>query len=63
MIGGKQIIYVLKGDTVEQRAVTVGLSDNDRVEILSGVVQGDKVVIAGQGNLTDGAKVEVVSQS
>jgi RND family efflux transporter MFP subunit len=63
MVGGKDTIYVLKGDVVEQRAVTIGLSDNDHVEILSGAAQGDKVVVAGQANLTDGAKVEVVSQS
>ncbi len=63
VVGGKETIYVLKGDVVEQRAVTTGLSDGDHVEILSGVAQGDQIVIAGQGNLTDGAKVEVVSQS
>jgi HlyD family secretion protein len=63
MVGDKETIYVLKGDVVEQRAVTIGLSDNDHVEILSGAAQGDKVVVAGQSNLTDGAKVEVVSQS
>jgi HlyD family secretion protein len=63
MVGGKETIYVLKGDVVEQRAVTIGLSDSDHVEILSGAAQGDKVVIAGQSNLTDGAKVEVVGQS
>jgi HlyD family secretion protein len=63
MVGDKETIYVLKGDVVEQRAVTIGLSDNDHVEILSGAAQGDKVVVAGQSNLTDGAKVEVVGQS
>jgi HlyD family secretion protein len=63
VVGGKETIYVLKGDVVEQRAVTTGLSDSDHIEILSGVAQGDQVVIAGQANLTDGAKVEVVGQS
>ena len=63
MVGGKETIYVLKGDVVEQRAVTIGLSDSDHIEILSGVAQDDKVVVAGQSNLTDGAKVEVVGQS
>jgi membrane fusion protein (multidrug efflux system) len=63
LVGGKETIYVLKGDVVEQRAVTTGLSDSNQIEILSGVAQGDQVVVAGQANLTDGAKVEVVSQS
>jgi HlyD family secretion protein len=52
------IVYVVKSDnTVEQRAVTTGLKDQTRIEILSGLQAGDSVVIAGQSNLVDGAKV------
>ena len=51
-------VYVVKSDnTVEQRAVTTGLKDQTRIEILSGLQAGDSVVIAGQSNLVDGAKV------
>jgi HlyD family secretion protein len=54
------IVYVVKSDnTVEQRSVTTGLSNQDQIEILSGVQAGDKVVIAGQANLVDGAKVKL----
>ena len=57
-----EIVYVVKGDAVEERPVTSGVSTGDRVEILSGVAAGDVVVIAGQSNLIDGAKVDIVGE-
>ena len=54
------IVYIVKSDnTVEQRQVTIGLTDNERVEILTGVKAGEQVVTAGQANLVDGAKVRL----
>lgn len=43
-----------------KRAVTVGYVNTTHVEILSGVKQGDRVVITGVGSLKDGARVKVV---
>jgi len=61
-IAGQKTVYVVKDDnSVEQRAVTTGLEENDRVEILSGLTAGEQVVIAGQAGLQDGSKVEVRS--
>ncbi len=55
------VYVVLDDETVEQRDVTTGLENNDQVEILEGVEPGEIVVVAGQPNLADGVKVEVVS--
>lgn len=53
-------VYVLEGEnTVRLRTVTPGIIMGESVEILSGLNEGEKVVIAGQINLTDGATVEV----
>ncbi len=58
------LVYVVKADnTVEQRPVTTGLSDDENVEILAGLKAGEIVVTAGQSSLTDGAKVEVVNEA
>jgi RND family efflux transporter MFP subunit len=62
LVGDQATVYVVNGDTVEQREVTVGLSNRDQVEILSGLEAGETVVTAGQPNLTDGAKVEAVNR-
>jgi multidrug efflux pump subunit AcrA (membrane-fusion protein) len=48
---------VIKDDIAQQREVTTGLTDESRVEVLSGVTAGEDVVVAGQANLSNGAKV------
>ena len=59
-VQGQSVVYVVKDDnTVELRPVTTGLSDQNQIEILSGLNAGDMVVIAGQNNLVDGAKVKL----
>ena len=57
--GGKSIVFVLKGDRVERRAVSVGLENGDQVEVLSGVSPGERVVVDGPPTLKDGDKVRV----
>jgi RND family efflux transporter MFP subunit len=59
-VAGQETVYVVNDDnTVEQRAVTTGLGEDGRVEILSGLTAGEQVVIAGQASLQDGSRVEV----
>ncbi len=62
LIDNQPTVYVVNGDRVEQRNVTTGLANNGQIEILSGLQPGDTVVIAGQPNLVDGAKIEVVNR-
>lgn len=53
-------VYVLQqGNTVTLRKVVPGLVSGDRVEILEGLTEGEKVVVTGQINLSDGAAVVV----
>jgi RND family efflux transporter MFP subunit len=53
-------VYLVQDSTVTLRPVTLGTAYGDKVEILSGLTGKDRVVIAGQLNLSEGAKVEVV---
>ena len=55
---GKSVVFVVHNDTVERRAVTVGITDGDRTEILSGLGVGDRVVVEGPPTLADGARVK-----
>lgn len=56
-----QSVFVMQGEQVAQRAVTVGAEvDRGRaLEITSGLKPSDQVVIAGADGLSDGAKVRV----
>ena len=53
-------VYVVKDSVAVLKKVGLGLSEGGRVEITSGLVAGEKVVLTGQINLTDGAKVQVI---
>jgi HlyD family secretion protein len=56
---GKSIVFVLKDDRVERRAVSVGLETGGQVELVSGVSAGERVVVEGPQALKDGDKVKV----
>jgi membrane fusion protein (multidrug efflux system) len=53
-------VYVVQDSIAELRQVSLGGIQGDRVEVLSGLGKGDRVVVAGQFNLSNGTKVEVV---
>lgn len=51
-------VYLINPDsTVSVRPVQLGVTDGDRVEVLSGLKPGDRVVIDGADKLREGAKV------
>ncbi|MDR0790736.1 MAG: efflux RND transporter periplasmic adaptor subunit [Bacteroidales bacterium] len=53
-------VYLEKDGAVKYHKVELGRRLNDRYEIISGVNEGDNVVINGQSHLLDGKKVKVV---
>jgi len=53
-------VYLVNADsTVSVRPVKLGVTEGDRVEVLSGVAPGDRIVIDGADKLRDGAKINV----
>jgi len=58
---GVRTVFVLNSDnTVEARVVTLGLHFDGNYEILSGLEEGETVVVTGNSSLNEGDKVEVV---
>lgn len=57
--GGKRVVFVLTGQRVALRDVSLGLGDDDRVEIRDGVSEGERVVVRGLETLTDQTRVRV----
>ena len=58
--GGKQKVIVIGKDNVaHDRPVTVGARQGERVQILSGVQEGEQVVVSGGLGLEDKAKVKI----
>ncbi len=55
--GETSAIFLLRGDTAERRAVTLGLEDGGEIEVLSGVTLSDRVIAAPPPELGDGDRV------
>jgi multidrug efflux system membrane fusion protein len=57
-------VYLINADsTVSVRPVKLGVTDGDRVEVLSGIVPGDRIVIDGADKLRDGAKINLRAEA
>jgi RND family efflux transporter MFP subunit len=55
---GREVVFVVKEDRVERRAVKVGTAQGEQVEVVSGLTAGERVVIDGPASLADGARVK-----
>ncbi len=57
-------VFVIDDDGIaRRRAIQLGFEDNGQVEVAEGLAQGETVVTAGKGSLSDGTRVEVVGNS
>lgn len=59
---GNKYVYVYSNGKVTFTQVELGQRMGDSYELLSGIQDGDSVVVAGQSRLIDGAQVQVVSK-
>ena len=64
---GRNVVFVVKGNTVEQRFVETGIVGDVDYEIISGLEEGEKIVVVGfvaiSRDLYDGAKITVKEKS
>ena len=58
-VDGSTIVFVLKEDRVERRAVRAGAETGDDVEVVSGLTAGERVVVDAPPQLKDGDRVKV----
>lgn len=53
------MIYITDGKTAKPVLVTTGRNSNGQVEVLSGLKEGDQVIVAGYESMEDGQKVTI----
>ena len=56
---GRRVVYVLREGKLERRAVTVGRTRGDEVEVLAGVSEGEQVVVKAPEGLKDGQSADI----
>jgi len=60
---GEDVVYVVVNGTVQPRAVELGPAVGSRFQVLSGLQEGDRVVVRGNERLKPGDPVEIVGSS
>ena len=58
--GGNQVVFVVDGQRVVERRVSLGLSDSRKHEVLDGIAIGERVVYEGLETLSDGVRIRVI---
>ena len=56
---GQKVVFLVKGDRLERRAVQVGTNNGAQIQVLAGLTPGDTVVVGGPGDLRDGEAVAI----
>jgi RND family efflux transporter MFP subunit len=60
---GRDVVFVMSGERVERRAITVGAeAEGEEVLVLAGIAAGEVVVVEGPADLADGDEVEVLGR-
>ena len=57
---GANFVFIAEGETAHRKKITLGYQNEGEVEVREGVSAGDKIVVAGQGNLKEGSKVRQI---
>jgi multidrug efflux pump subunit AcrA (membrane-fusion protein) len=56
---GRDVVFVLKDDRAERRAVRLGAVSGNELEVVSGLSAGERVIVEGPEELADGDPVSV----
>ena len=60
--GGRRVVFVLAGQRVAMREVTLGLGDDVFIEVRRGLETGERIVVRGLETLTDQMLVRVTNR-
>jgi len=56
----KPYVYVIEDGRAVKRGIEIGLTDENRVEVLKGVIAGEEVATKGKYRLHDGSKIKIL---
>lgn len=59
---GQAAVFVFKEGKAVERKVTTGIEEKGRIQILSGLIPGDQVLVAGHEKLKNGAEIRLSGQ-
>lgn len=54
---GHQFVWLVKGNKAHRQSVEIGQTQGDRIVILSGLTEGDKIIVEGYQKVSEGSQV------
>ena len=57
---GKYVFIVGNNNTAEQRMITIGLQNEDNVEVIDGLKKNDRLITEGYETLRNRSKITIV---
>jgi membrane fusion protein (multidrug efflux system)/multidrug efflux system membrane fusion protein/cobalt-zinc-cadmium efflux system membrane fusion protein len=60
--GAHAHVYVLEGDRAKLRKVTVGITDEQQIEVIEGLTEGEVVAVDGHHGMPDNTKVRILKE-
>ena len=55
-----RIVYLVDKGKAFQREVTIGISQQEKVQVLRGLSTGEQLVVEGHTKLTDGEEINII---
>ena len=55
---GRQFVWLAKGGKATRQPVEVGEAQGDRIVVLSGLAEGDKVIVEGYQKVSEGSQIK-----
>jgi len=62
-VEGTHKAYLLKGGRASERTISIGESTREWIQVLSGLADGDTVIVLGRNLIEDGSLVKVATES
>ncbi|MCX5703669.1 MAG: efflux RND transporter periplasmic adaptor subunit [Candidatus Omnitrophica bacterium] len=59
---GANYVFIVQDHAAQKKKVTLGAQEDNRVQILEGVNEADRIIIFGQQGLKDGSAVEIAEE-
>ena len=54
-------VYVVRDSIAYKKPIVIGYENGESIEVVSGIEEGDTIVVTGQGGLRDSSRVEAVN--
>jgi HlyD family secretion protein len=56
---GKKVVFIISGDHVTETPVTLGEASGNGIVVISGIHDGEKVVLSPEESLSNGTKIKI----